>query len=123
MRNYITVDGLKYVTSSANWRDGEVNPRTVTRLLSGAGDATFSNSTYMAWKGEIECPVTPRSAGWGTLTTLQASFRKKTVLSFEDHYGTAYTVTLGPMLDKRSLLPIWDDPNNKFFVTTEIFTL
>jgi len=123
MRNYITLDGKKYKTQSADWADGQVNPRTVTRLLSGAGDATFSAAQYNAWKGTIICPNTAEGTGWGTMPDFLASSQKKSTLAFEDHRGVAFTITLGPTLDRRSLLPDWESAYNEFYINTEIFSL
>jgi len=122
MRNYITLNGKKYKTQSANWTETEVNARQTTRLASGKGDVTFGGSGYFMWTGTLIAPVVAET-GWGTKDTLANAFRKKTKLAYEDHLGTAYEVAIGSRMEKRSQLPDWDNVENVFHVFMEIVSL
>ena len=122
MRNYVTLDGYKYKTQNANWVETEVNPRQVTRLASGKGDVTFGPLTYFIWVGTLTAPVSAPT-GWGTKATLAATYKKKTVLAYEDHLGVSYSVAIGSKMEKRSKLPEWDNADNDFYVFVEIVSL
>ena len=122
INNYITLDGNKYCTNSTNWLETEYSPRQTKRLLSSAGDVTFGVNSFFGWTGDIFIDLTPAS-GFGSMSDFQTTFRKKTSLSMTDHYGVTRTVVLGGQIQKRSILPIWDDPTNEFHIPVEIMTI
>jgi hypothetical protein len=120
IRNYITLDGKQYKTPAKTWEPTPTRPATVRRTLLGRGDATFGANSWREWRGEVEGPVTSPGALWGTLGDLRASLVKRQVLAFEDHYGNSCSVVaLGPFAE-RSIMNVWDDPENSIFLTVAL---
>lgn len=115
MNDYITFDSLKYRTNT-KWHPEPFVPNTSRELLSGNLDLTFGNTSLIYWIGEIVAPVTAPGAGWGTITNLRASLKKRQAFTMTDHYGTSYSVhALGPFME-RSLSPNWDSATNTIYV-------
>jgi hypothetical protein len=125
MNDYIIIDDgtnqYKYATLQRNWLPQPMVPSTSRLLLSGELDTTFASGTLVSWQGEIVAPVTPRAAGWGTITTLRAQLKMLQRHTFSDHYGNAYPNAhfQGPF-NERSAIPDWDNVENKFYVTVKI---
>jgi len=87
MNDYITLDGYKYRTPARNWAPAEHKPASVKTTLLGEVDATYGPTTTYEWRGEIAAPVTSPGTGWGTIADLRLSLKKRSALSFSDHYG------------------------------------
>lgn len=120
MNDYITLDGYKYRTPARSWVMTNHKPASVKPTLIGETDATYGPVTILEWRGEIAGPVTAPGAGWGTIATLRATLKKRSTLSFTDHYGTTRTVNvLGPFIE-RSLTPNWDAPSNQIYASVTI---
>jgi hypothetical protein len=124
MNDYVTInDGtpLKYATVQKNWRPEIIVPGTERVLLSGNLDATFGPASFMSWSGEIVAPVTANGAGWGTLATLRTALKKRQLVTFTDHLGTAYSNCYfrGPFTE-RHLQPVWDAATNICYVKVQI---
>ena len=120
MNNYIILDGYKYATVANNWNPIKDKPSTVRYTLSGNLDITYSSASPVSWEGEIAGPVTARDVDWGTIDTLRASLAKKVALDYQDHYGDTYTVHSVAEEKQRSLMPVWDDPNNVIYIQVQL---
>ncbi len=104
MNDYITLDGYKYRTPARNWAPAEHKPASVKTTLLGEVDATYGPTTTYEWRGEIAAPVTSPGTGWGTIADLRLSLKKRSALSFSDHYGVRVRTCTGPF-PERSLSP------------------
>jgi hypothetical protein len=121
MNAYITLDGKKYKTPQKSWTPTELKPATVRVTLLGAMDATYAPATILVWQGEIEVPFQTSESGFGTISDLETSFRKRQLLSFQDHFAVAtYQADVSGQMVKRSNTPKWDGTSNKFFVVVTI---
>jgi hypothetical protein len=120
MNNYITLDGKRYATRADNWFIVENKPHTERYTLFGEVDITYGVSSPTAWEGEIIAPVTPKGFAWGDIDNLLVTLRKKEAVSFYDHHGTSGQVHCLGSLEKRSLMNVWDDPQNVFYVSVRL---
>ena len=119
MNNYITLDGKRY-TTVANWTPVTEKPYTERYTLSGALDITYGPATPTAWEGEIVAPVTPRSFAWGDIDDLMTALAKKESVTLYDHDGVSHTVHCLGSHERRSLINVWDDDQNVFYVTVRL---
>ena len=112
MNNYIMLGTKRYRTPADAWEPTTVTPRTVRVLQDGSLDATFANVTIYEWNGVVEASVTP-DTNFGTVAELQTQLATKGSVSFQDHYGTSYSVAYisksGPL---KSRTPMWDGTSN-----------
>ena len=115
MNNYMKLDGYKYMTPSKNWRPVPSKPSTVRVNLDASIDVTYGPATVHEWVGDIIAP-NAAEGGWGTKATLDATIAKRAVVSFEDHYGDAYTVHVLGSFDAISRSPMWDGASNEWLV-------
>jgi hypothetical protein len=120
IRDYITLDSLKYHTPAKAWEPVPNRPISVRRTLLGAADAAFGPISWREWQGDIRAPVTAEAAGWGTIANLRTSLAKRQALAFVDHYGNACNVVVMGPFPERSIMNVWDDPANSFFVTVAL---
>lgn len=121
MNDYITLDGKKYKTPAKTWQPVDNKIATARITLQGALDVTYGPASLREWHGEIEAAVTPQ-AGFGSITDLLTSLAKRQILSFTDHYGTAYSVDVSGQMARRSMTPKWDGYSNKWYVQVAIRT-
>ena len=112
MNNYIKLGTKQYVTPSPNWEPTNITPREVRVLQDGTLDATFANVTILEWRGEVEAPVTPENASWGSVSDLRTILATKGSVAFEDHYGNAYTAYISEIGSEFSASPMWDGASN-----------
>jgi hypothetical protein len=119
MNNYITLDSKQYKTNGKNWKPEDIVPSTERILLSGVHDVTFAAATLLVWSGQIEAPVIA-AGSWGTITDLRTSLRKRQLLSFTDHYGTAYNVKATGPFKEDSKSVKWDGNSNVIFVQVRL---
>ena len=122
MNDYIILDGKQYATAADNWTPYEDRPLTIRRLLSGASNVTFGPATFTTWRGIIIVDVTPR-AGFGSVDDLRTTYRKRTALSFTDHYGDAFSVVIDRAVDEKSLSPMWTAVDNTFRINATLIKL
>ncbi len=116
MNDYIELDGKKYATNAKTWHPVRSNPATERRTLTGSLDITYGPGEIFSWEGEIHGPVIPRDGTWGSITDLRASIVKKSALTMRDHYGEVYNVYCLGDFPERSLMNVWDNPANVFYV-------
>lgn len=110
MRNYITLDGLRYHTS-LNWAPFEERPMVARRLLSGRTNVTFGPVTYSSWRGHISADVTPKPL-FGDVDTLRTTYKKLSSVEFVDHFGNAHEVVVDRGVDEKSASPMWTASDN-----------
>jgi hypothetical protein len=112
MNNYITLDGYKYTTTHRKWGPSPIKSGEARLTLTGALDLTFGPGVMYEFKGESRADVTPRGAGWGTPTNLEASLAKNQSLQLTDHFGNTFTVAHFDGYQPDSLSPMWDGTSN-----------
>jgi hypothetical protein len=122
MNDYITFDTCRYATTRV-WRPEPNVPVTIRNNLNGTLDATYGSATSLIWVGEIVARVTDTRAYYGTVTDLRASLKKRQTFTFIDHYGTSYTVAAQGPFPERSLMPDWDNANNRIYVTIRFIAM
>lgn len=123
MRNYIILDGKKYKCPWKAWQPESSVPSSARILLDGTMDVVYGEADVYVWAGEIEAPVSPEDASWGTPSSLRTSLRKHTTLAFTDHYGTAYTVKATGPFKERSLGPMWDGESNIIYISASLMAV
>ena len=121
MRNYIVFDGYRYTAAWRAWNpaEGEV-PSTGRVMIDGTLDVTYGNATVLRWQGEIRAPVVAEAGEYGTIANLRTSLRKRQLLTFEDHYGTSYTVHSKGPNKERSNSAMWDGDSNIINVVVQL---
>lgn len=122
MNDYIVLDGLKYRTTHKQWQPMIDRPVAIKKLLSGARNVTFGPLMKPIWQGAVRAAVTPET-GFGSIDDLRTTYNKLSSLTFEDHYGDAYTVVLDRRVNESSFTPKWDGTENKFEVNLTVVAL
>ncbi len=122
-KNYIELDGRRYMTSAQSWAPEASTPANIRLLINGNLDATYGQGSLKVWSGDIMVDNSPPNDGgspaWGTVDELRASLVKRTGLAFKDHYGTAYTVHVTGYKEA-SLSPKWDGANNTMYFSVSL---
>jgi len=119
MNAYITLDGSKYTTLHRNWQEGAITPSTSRVLLNSEYDSTFGPSTKITWEGEIKVDVSEAREGWGSISDLKTTCKKKQRVTFVDHYSNSYDAHVRGY-KQRSLSPMWDGSSNVMYYTVMI---
>ncbi len=123
MNDYIVLDGFKYRTTHKQWQPIVDRPVVIKKLLSGTRNVTFGPAMKPIWQGAVRAPVSTAEVGFGTIDDLRTTYYKLSSLSFEDHYGDAYTVVLDRRVNEVSFTPKWDGASNKFEVMLTVVAL
>lgn len=116
---YIILDGYKYTTLQQSWVPAVNNPSTARLTLAGGLDTTWGVKEVYSFQGDVKADISP-ATGYGSPDNLRTSLKKKSQLSFTDHYGTAYTIAISGF-EERSHSPGWDASDNSFFFTLSMF--
>jgi hypothetical protein len=121
IRNYITLNGKKYMTSSRQWDPVIVKPSTVRYTVDPAGvtDITYGPASAQEWRGVLMVPVSP-ATGWGSISDLVSVLATLGAVSFTDHYGASYSVHIIGEFPERSLTPAWDGASNEFRIPVRL---
>ena len=122
MNEYITFDTCRYATTRM-WRPEPNVPVTIRNNLDGTLDTTFGSATSLIWQGEIVARVNETRPFYGTIETLRASLKKRQTFTFFDHYGISYTVAAQGPFPERSLMPDWDNFNNRIYVLVRFIAM
>jgi hypothetical protein len=120
MNNYITLDGKKYKVPSKQWLPVTTKPNTVRLTLLGEVDVTFGSCVIKEYQGQIEGPVTPQDASWGSITDLRDTLTKRQEITMIDHFEETFTVVcIGPFKEE-SFMSAWNAASNHFNITARI---
>jgi hypothetical protein len=122
MNDYITLDGKKYHTAANAWDPNEERPMIVRRLLSGGTNVTFGPTTFTGWRGVVMVDVAP-ATGFGSIDDFRLTYRKRTKLSFTDHYGNTCDVVIDRTVGEKSLSPMWTAVDNVFRINLALLKL
>ena len=122
MNDYIILDGKHYRTAHENWEPSEDRPMIIKRLMSGASNVTFGPATFTGWRGIVMVDVGAQ-APFGTIDDFRTTYRKRTSLSFTDHYGTVHSVVIDKTVGERSISPMWTATDNVFKVSVSLVKL
>jgi len=120
IRNYVIIDGKKYRAIHGKWIPVPRKPMTVRYTLHDTVDVTYGPGVFKEWQGPIEAPVTPDDASWGTIDDIRTSLAKRQGVTYEDHYGDAYTAHIQGPFPEASLQPVWDGVENKFQIVIKV---
>jgi hypothetical protein len=122
MNDYITLDGKQYRTAHETWEPNEERPMTVRRLMSGGTNVTFGPNTFTGWGGTVMADVSA-VAPFGTPTDLRTTYKKRSALSFIDHYGNSHSVVIDRRVGEKSISPMHDAPDNTFRMNLALIKL
>jgi len=122
MNDYITLDGKKYATAAEAWEPNEDRPMIVRRLMSATTNVTFGPATFTGWRGVILVDVTPQT-GFGSIDDMRTTYRKRSALSFTDHYGNTFSVVIDRTVGEKSISPMWTAIDNTFRINTSLIKL
>ena len=114
MNDYIELDGFKYRTAADNWEPNEERPMVIRRLMSGNTNVTFGPATFTGWRGIVLVPTQTAAPGFGDVENLRTTYRKRSVLSFADHYGNDFNVVIDRSVGEKSISPMWTAVDNVF---------
>jgi hypothetical protein len=122
MNDYIILDGKSYRTAHETWEPNEERPMIVRRLMSSRTSVTFGPATFTGWSGTVMADVGAQ-APFGTPADLRATYKKRTSLSFYDHYGTEHLVVIDRRVGEKSISPMHDAPDNTFRMNLALIKL
>jgi hypothetical protein len=122
MNDYITLDGKRYHTAADSWEPNEERPLTVRRLMSGNTNVTFGPATFTGWRGVVAVEVGAQ-APFGNIDDFRATYRKRSALTFMDHYGDDYSVVIDRAVGEKSISPMWTAIDNVFRVNITLVKL
>lgn len=121
IRNYITLNSLKYMASSKQFDPVRIKPSTVryTADPTSVLDVTYGPAVAKEWRGILLVPASPAS-GWGGISDLRSAFDTLGSVTFEDHYGTSYNAHLIGQFPEHSVTPAWDGSSNEFHILVRL---
>jgi hypothetical protein len=122
MNDYITLDDKQYRTAADSWEPNEERPMIVRRLMSGSSNVTFGPATFTGWRGVVAVEV-GATAPFGNIVDLRATYRKRSILTFVDHYGNSYSVVIDRSVGEKSISPNWAATDNVFRVNLSLIKL
>ena len=122
MNDYIVLDGKRYRTAAEAWEPNEERPMIIRRLMSGGSNVTFGPATFTGWRGVV-CVEVGAIAPFGTITDFRTTYRKRSALTFIDHYGTSYNVVIDRAVGEKSISPNWTATDNVFRVNLALIKL
>jgi hypothetical protein len=111
MNDYITLDDKRYGVAAESWEPNEERPMVLRRLMSGSTNVTFGPATFTGWTMTVMANV-GAVAPWGTPADLRTTYKKRSTLSYTDHFGASHTVVIDRRVGERSLSPQHDAPDN-----------
>lgn len=117
MNNYIILDSYWYKTPHPKWIPKIQKIGRDRLTLAGSGDFTYASGTPLTWEGTIVFPENSPGGSWGDRANIIASLKKRQGLSFQDHYGSSYTVHALGSFPVDSRTPMWDGASNEYEVT------
>ncbi len=119
MNNYIVLDSYRYLTKTT-WVPLTAKPASVRYNLSGTTDVTYGPAVPVEWAGQVIAPVTRAGAQWGTIDDLRVTLAKRQALDFYDHYDAYYSVHVLGQFIEESLMTMWDDVLNEFWIPIQL---
>jgi hypothetical protein len=122
MNDYITLDSKRYRLAAETFEPNEDRPMTVRRLMSGATRVTFGPATFTGWSVTVMADVSA-VAPFGTPADLRATYKKRSVLTYTDHFGATHSVVVDRRVGERSISPVHDAPDNTFRMTLTLIKL
>ena len=111
MNDYIILDSKRYRVAHESWEPNEERPMVVRRLMSGGTTVTFGPATFTGWNGIVMADV-GAVAPFGTPADLRTTYKKRTLLSFTDHFGAVHTVVIDRRVGEKSISPKHDASDN-----------
>jgi hypothetical protein len=118
--SFVSVDGKKYVTPARAWMPVETKPSQVRITLAGALDTTYGEKCLLEWRGDLMAPYAVTDSSFGTISDLLTSLRKKTQLTFIDHFEVSRSADISGQMARRSITPIWNANSTKWYISVTI---